>query len=181
MRVGLTLLIGVLAGFLMLAVAGGLMVCAGAFDMAATVAAGSLEQRVAGMTLEASVRKRSPRKKSPFASSPAVLSEGREHYSEDCLVCHGAPGLESSDIAKGMNPAPPDLSLPRTQKRSDGNLFWIIGQGIRMTGMPAFAPTHTEDEIWKMVAFVRHLPNLTQEERSRLTVKEKSEEQDQDR
>jgi len=80
-----------------------------------------------------------------------------------------------------MNPAPPDLSLPRTQKRSDGNLFWIIGQGIRMTGMPAFAPTHTEDEIWKMVAFVRHLPNLTQEERSRLTVKEKSEEQDQDR
>ena len=50
-----------------------------------------------------------------------------------------------------------------------------------MTGMPAFAPTHTEDEIWKMVAFVRHLPNLTQEERSRLTVKEKSEEQDQDR
>ena len=51
MRVGLTLLIGVLAGFLMLAVAGGLMVCAGAFDMAATVAPGSLEQRVAGMTL----------------------------------------------------------------------------------------------------------------------------------
>src|SRR2546428_7909496 len=106
MRVGLTLLIGVLAGFLMLAVAGGLMVCAGAFDMAATVAPGSLEQRVAGMTLEASVRKRSPRKKSPFAASPAVLLEGRGDYSQDRLVRPRAPRLGISDKPHEKEPRP---------------------------------------------------------------------------
>jgi mono/diheme cytochrome c family protein len=50
----------------------------------------------------------------------------------------------------------------------DGELFWTIRQGVRMTGMPAFAPTHSDEEIWKIVTFIRHLPHLTPEEKEKL-------------
>ncbi len=67
-----------------------------------------------------------------------------------------------------MNPPAPDLTLPSVQKMRDGELFWVVSNGIRMTGMPAFSPTHKEDEIWKIVAFVRHLPEVTKEEQQTL-------------
>jgi mono/diheme cytochrome c family protein len=55
------------------------------------------------------------------------------------------------------------------QKRTDGELFWVVQNGIRMTGMPAFGPTHKDEEIWKIVAFLRHLPALTPEEEKALS------------
>jgi mono/diheme cytochrome c family protein len=67
-----------------------------------------------------------------------------------------------------LNPGAPDLSLPRVQARTDGQLFWITSEGIRMSGMPAFGPTQDEDEIWHMVAFLRHLPELSEEEVAQL-------------
>jgi hypothetical protein len=66
---------------------------------------------------------------------------------------------------KGLYPKPPDLRLPETQKLSDGELFWIIENGIRFTGMPAFGGTHGSQDDWKLVLFIRHLPQLTMEER----------------
>ena len=60
------------------------------------------------------------------------------------------------------------LTLTKIQKRSDGELFWILQNGIRMTGMPAFGPTHKDEELWKMVAFLRHLPELSDEEQKAL-------------
>jgi mono/diheme cytochrome c family protein len=71
-------------------------------------------------------------------------------------------------LAKGLNPSAPELQSSDTQAMSDGELFWTVKHGIRMTGMPAFAPTHTDAQIWKIVAFVRHLPNLTPEETAEL-------------
>jgi hypothetical protein len=62
-------------------------------------------------------------------------------------------------------PKPPDLRLAETQKLSDGELFWTIENGVRFTGMPAFAPPHGSQDDWKLVLFIRHLPQLTMEER----------------
>jgi mono/diheme cytochrome c family protein len=86
-----------------------------------------------------------------------------------CVTCHGAPGVDPSEAGQGLNPPAPDLTLAKVQARSDGELFWIIQNGIRMTGMPAFGPTHKEQAIWRMVAFVRHLPELSKDEEKALS------------
>jgi mono/diheme cytochrome c family protein len=60
------------------------------------------------------------------------------------------------------------LTLPRVQARTDGQLYWLVDEGIRMSGMPAFGPTHGENELWQIVAFLRHLPEITEEEKAQL-------------
>ena len=77
------------------------------------------------------------------------------------MVCHGAPGVDPGEIGQGLNPGAPDLTLPRTQARSDGELYWIVSEGIRMTGMPAFGSTYRDEQIADLVAFVRSLPKLS--------------------
>ncbi len=93
-----------------------------------------------------------------------MLRGGLAHYKGMCVGCHGAPGVDPSEAGEGLNPPASDLTLGRVQKRTDGELFWLIQNGVRMTGMPAFGPTHKDEEIWKIVAFLRHLPALTPEE-----------------
>jgi mono/diheme cytochrome c family protein len=71
--------------------------------------------------------------------------------------------VAAADLSKGINPSAPSLDKEESD-RSDGELFWVVKHGIRMTAMPAFGPTHTDEEIWKIVAFIRHLPDLTAQE-----------------
>lgn len=68
-------------------------------------------------------------------------------------------------IGRGLYPKPPDLRLAETQKLTDGQIFWIIENGVRFTGMPAFSSPGADQDSWKLVAFIRHLPHLTEEER----------------
>ncbi|MGH9366095.1 MAG: c-type cytochrome, partial [Thermoanaerobaculia bacterium] len=145
-----------------------LMLWTGSFNVAASVPPGNLEESLARFALDRAVRRRAPFVKNPVASSPETLREGLSHYRGNCLGCHGAPGVDAAEYGQGLNPAAPDLTLPRVQKRPDGELFWITANGIRMTGMPAFSPTHREEEIWKIVAFLRHLPELTPGEEKEL-------------
>ncbi len=72
--------------------------------------------------------------------------------------------MDPSEIGEGLNPPAPDLTQPSVQSKTDGELFWIVQNGIRMTGMPAFGPTHKDEEIWTLVTFMRHLPELTADE-----------------
>ena len=67
-------------------------------------------------------------------------------------------------LGRGLYPKPPDLRLPESQKLSDGELFWVIENGVRFTGMPAFSNPGSQDDSWKLVQFIRHLPRLTAEE-----------------
>jgi mono/diheme cytochrome c family protein len=82
-----------------------------------------------------------------------------------CVYCHGAPGKEASDIGQGLHPSPPNLA-EIAQRWKNSELFWIVKNGINMTGMPAFGPTHADDTIWNIVGFVRQLPHLTAEDYS---------------
>jgi mono/diheme cytochrome c family protein len=104
--------------------------------------------------------------RNPVANSPENLHAARLHFADHCATCHGNDGSGNSMIGKGLYPKPPDLSLPQTQKLSDGGLFWIIENGVRFTGMPAFGgdQAHQEDS-WKLVLFIRHLPQISAEER----------------
>jgi mono/diheme cytochrome c family protein len=87
-----------------------------------------------------------------------------EHYQGSCIHCHGAPGVSPDDWAGRMRPQPPELWQEGTQDMTDGELFRVVKQGVRMTGMPAFSPEHDDAELWNIVALVRGLENLTLEQ-----------------
>ncbi len=111
---------------------------------------------------------RAPEGADPFAKDPDAVAVGFDHYRENCVICHGAPGVEAGELAKGLNPPAPHLWDVDGHIMPDGQTFWAIKHGIRMTGMPAFGPTHTDEEIWKIVAFLHHLNALSAEQKQRL-------------
>jgi len=104
----------------------------------------------------------------PVQQDEAALAEGLGHFRDNCLFCHGAPGVRRAEFALGLNPAPPDLASREILAHSDEELHWIVTHGIRATGMPAFSPTHSESDVLAIVAFVRHLPWLTEAEAAEL-------------
>jgi mono/diheme cytochrome c family protein len=102
----------------------------------------------------------------PVPASADNLRDGRLHFADHCAICHGNDGSCDTMMGSGLYPKPPDLRLPETQNLSDGELFWIIENGVRFTGMPAFSSRHSSPEdTWKLVQFIRHLPQLTEDER----------------
>jgi mono/diheme cytochrome c family protein len=103
----------------------------------------------------------------PLQPSEANVRDGRLHFADHCAICHGNDGSGQTLIGGGMYPKPPDLRLAATQAMSDGELFAIIYHGVRFTGMPSFAG-HGVDDNWKLVLFVRHLPQLTPAERAEM-------------
>jgi mono/diheme cytochrome c family protein len=102
-------------------------------------------------------------RQNPVAPTPEILAEARDHFAEECALCHGLDGSGETDVGQGLYPPAPDLRDPDTQQLTDGELFSIIRNGIRFTGMPAW-DEDDEDEHWKVVLFIRHLPDLTAEE-----------------
>jgi mono/diheme cytochrome c family protein len=104
----------------------------------------------------------------PVLASAEDLREARLHFADHCAICHGNDGGGKTMMGDGLFPKPPDLRLPQTQNLMDGELFWIIENGVRFTGMPAFSNggEHggTQDS-WKLVHFIRHLPHLNAAER----------------
>jgi mono/diheme cytochrome c family protein len=97
--------------------------------------------------------------------SPEVIRAGARAFSErGCANCHGAPGVKWQKFSEGQNPDPPDLK-EIAHEREPGQLFWVIKNGIKMTGMPSFgAIGATDTEIWPIVAFVRKLPNISEDD-----------------
>lgn len=159
---------GVLFGFFLVGAIVAVVFASGAYNVAATSLPSKMETRLAQFSVNRSVARRAPPTKNPVPATPAIWKAGLTHYKENCLVCHGAPGVDAGELAAGLNPPAPDLTLPRVQGRPDGEVFWIVSNGIRTTGMPAFSPTHKPEEIWHIVAFMRHLPELTGEEQKTL-------------
>ena len=104
----------------------------------------------------------------PLLASPEDLRDARLHFADHCAICHGNDGGGQTMIGNGLYPKPPDLRLQTTQNLSDGELFWIIENGVRFTGMPASSNGGEHggrEDSWKLVHFIRHLPRLSAEER----------------
>jgi mono/diheme cytochrome c family protein len=103
--------------------------------------------------------------RNPVPTSEENLRDARLHFADHCANCHGNDGSGDTMLGRGLYPKPPDLRLPESQNLSDGELFWVIENGVRFTGMPAFSSPGSQDDSWKLVHFIRHLPQLTAEER----------------
>jgi len=102
----------------------------------------------------------------PTAKTSEVLASGRAHFADHCATCHGNDGRGATTYGQGMSPRVPDMTVEATQALSDGELFWIIENGVRLTGMPGFGDDDPSNDVesWELVHFVRHLPDLTADE-----------------
>jgi mono/diheme cytochrome c family protein len=101
----------------------------------------------------------------PVPASAENLRQALFHFADHYASCHGNDGSGDTMLGRGLYPKPPDLRLPESQQLSDGELFWVIENGVRFTGMPAFSNPGSQDDSWKLVQFIRHLPRLTADER----------------
>ena len=103
--------------------------------------------------------------KNPVAATPEVIHEGMEHWADHCASCHANDGSGDTMYGKTMYPRPPNMRQKETQELSDGELYYTIKNGIRLSGMPAFGDPGDDDlDSWKLVAFIRHLPQLSDQE-----------------
>ncbi|MEW6145942.1 MAG: cytochrome c [Thermodesulfobacteriota bacterium] len=137
-----------------------IFIYSGTYNIAATVPHSEIVTWVFNTAKISSIRKHAEGIKEPALESEALVGEGFEHYENMCVGCHGAPGI---DQAEGFNPAPPDLADAARALRP-AEIFWVIKNGIKMTGMPESGSTYSDDEIWGITAFVVRLPEMTHEE-----------------
>lgn len=144
-----------------------LVASSGIVNVSALAEHGALDHQLARISRR-SIARHAEDLANPVQDDRTTRAVALLHFKANCLLCHGAPGIESAEFAKGLNPHPPLLTAESTQALSDGELFWVIANGIRMTGMPAFSPTHNDDELWKIVNLVRHLGELTESEKAQL-------------
>ena len=110
--------------------------------------------------------------RSPLSASPENVGAGMEHFADHCAICHANDGSGDSMFGKDMYPKPPDMRTAQTQNLSDGELYYTIENGVRLSGMPAFGEEHVaggDADTWKLVLFLRHLPSLTADELQRMT------------
>ena len=108
--------------------------------------------------------------KNPLPATPEVLADSLAHFADHCAVCHANDGSGQTTLGQGTYPKAPDMRLPETQRLSDGELFYIIENGVRFTAMPAWGIPGPEDDAdtWGLVHFIRHLPQLTAGELERM-------------
>jgi mono/diheme cytochrome c family protein len=103
--------------------------------------------------------------KNPMESTPEALVEARRHFADHCASCHANDGSGKTEIGQRLYPRVPDMRLADTQNLTDGELYYIIENGVRFTGMPAWGAGGSNDhETWHLVLFIRHLPHLTKED-----------------
>lgn len=140
-----------------------LYIYSGAYNIAATDEHTGLVRWALNTTQEQSIRSHAADVEISLPTDSVALRRGYQAYTEMCVVCHGAPGQERGWMGQGMNPKPPDLSHT-AEEFSAEEVYWILRHGIKMAGMPALAPTHSEEEILELVAFVEQLPEMSEEE-----------------
>jgi mono/diheme cytochrome c family protein len=139
-----------------------LFIYSGIYNVAANYPDKAPVAWVLSNVMDHSVKRHAASIKTPNLDDPAMILRGLGHY-RMCAGCHGAPGIHQGKIAKGMNPAPPELTEAAADWKPN-ELFWITKNGIRMTGMPAFGDALSDKEIWDIAAFAQKLPKLTPSE-----------------
>ncbi len=161
-------IVTVVAVFVVLAAICLAVVYTGAYNVAADAPHTHLVRWALHTTMDNSVERQAAGIQAPDLSDPAMLATGAAHYKENCQVCHVGPGVEESEIHKGLNPHAPEL-VRSVRDMSAAEIFWITKHGVKMTGMPSFGRTHTDQEIWDIVAFVQALPTMTPARYAELT------------
>jgi mono/diheme cytochrome c family protein len=126
---------------------------------------GTMETRLASAVKRWAIPRSARELSNPMQASPELLVEARRHFADHCASCHGNDGSGETEMGQKLYPRVPDMRLAQTQSLSDGEIYYIIENGVRFTGMPAWGTGGTNDhDTWHLVLFIRHLPKLTDED-----------------
>ncbi len=139
----------------------------GIFNVAATNKDGPIITWLLNTTMKKSVERRAQNIEVPDINNNEMILAGLSDYVGMCAQCHGEPDKPSGILAQGLNPAPPDLEH-LAKAGTAAEMFWVINNGIRMTGMAAFGKTHQADEIWPVIAFLQSAKDITSSEYSQM-------------
>ena len=146
--------------FLAVAAAGALaFIYSGVYDIAATTPHFSITHRILRTVMEQSVKRQAREVKVPELDDPEKVHAGFRSFHAMCVTCHGAPGMAASEISKGLYPEAPDLT-EAAKGWTPAELYVIVKHGIKMSGMPAWEPTHSGEQLWAIVAFLKVLPGM---------------------
>jgi mono/diheme cytochrome c family protein len=141
-------------------IAAGAWIAFSLFNLSALPEPGRMETYLATKSKHMLVRRAAARAAIPLAPAAVKGSaeEGDKYFGVDCSMCHGATGRKPTDNGRWMYPRAIDLGSAETQSYSDRELFWIVKNGIRLSGMPAFGKMETDEHIWDLVRYIRTLP-----------------------
>jgi cytochrome c553 len=122
---------------------------------------GEVERAIASRLVRLSIPSDAKQKKNPFGTDSTIWRTAADHYGDHCAACHGSDGHGKTDLGENMYPKTPDLTDQAVQRLSDGELFYIIQNGVRWTGMPSWKHEHSPEDTWRLVSFIRAVPELT--------------------
>ena len=137
-----------------------IVIATGAYNVAATSPHSKLVEWVLGATMDRSVEVRADGLKPPAAALTAKGKAGFQDFESLCVMCHGAPGVEATEIGKGLYPPAPELSEAAGDLSME-EVYWIIANGLKDTGMPAFKASHKEEDLWLIASFVKRLAGMS--------------------
>ncbi len=121
-----------------------------------------VETTLANMAKDVVIPIEAQRLKSPLPANDEAVNRGHEVYAQSCALCHGADG-RGTDLGRSMYPPAMDLNSPHVQHWVDAELFWIIQNGVRLTGMPSWKSSISETDTWRLVHFIHSLPRVNGE------------------
>lgn len=119
-----------------------------------------VERTLANMAKDIVIPIEAEKLKDPLPVNDEVVQQGQQIYLRSCALCHGTDGHGRTDLGRAMYPPAMDLTSPHVQHWNDAELFWIIQNGVRLTGMPSWKSTLSETDTWKLVSFIHNLPGL---------------------
>ncbi|HZZ92288.1 MAG TPA: cytochrome c [Usitatibacter sp.] len=154
--------LGVLAAVVAALLGGYLILRAGIVPANADATPGAIETWAARTSLHATLKREAPDRPNPVALTDDNLLAGIRLYGEHCAICHGtaAGDASASPVAKGLYPRPPQLATEGVEDDPESESFWKIQHGIRWTGMPSWKGTLSDQEIWTLALFLKHMDKL---------------------
>jgi mono/diheme cytochrome c family protein len=118
------------------------------------------ETNLANAAKDVTIPLEAGKKTNPLPDTPEVVNQGQGVFLSSCAQCHGAQGRGDTNVGRNMAPPAMDLTSSHVQHWSDAELFWIVQNGVRLTGMPAWHSTISDDDTWKLARFIHNLPRL---------------------
>lgn len=163
------LVIGTLAVALIVTIAGVFaFVYAGAYNVSARYPHPAPLEWLLHTTYKRSVAVRADAIAVPPLDRRQRVMAGARHFQETCQLCHTPPTQRPSEVSRGLHPQPPPLPRMLAGDLRPAEAFWVVKNGLRMTGMPAFGPTHSDEEIWNLVAFLQRTRGISEQDYRRL-------------
>jgi len=167
-----TVILSAVGTLAVIAAAGAAYVQLGIMNVAASNPDNPIVATVLHYTSDRSVEVRYAENTAPAGlDKPEVIKAGAVLYAANCAVCHSAPGMERTAVSKGMNPQPPQGFFRATRHPKITEQFWYIKNGVKMSGMPSFAATHKDDDLWALAAFITKAPGMSAADYAALTAK----------